>query len=210
MKTRNLSLVRRFAPAVLILAALLRAGAAEPKFESIFNGRDFAGWQLPSPNLNWRVADGMIVGTDEPGLTGSNLATAASYGDFILEVEIRCEGPEIDSGINVRQPSVQLQIGVSRSLQRDMTGSWLTDGAGDTTRYPEAGRAQDVRKHFKPGEWNTFRVEARGHTFKAWINGHPVSEYTSTRYADAGPISFQFHRDLKMKLSFRHVRVARL
>lgn len=209
MNLRHLVPSRLLLPALLALA-VLPAAAKEPKLKPIFNGRDFTGWVPPEPNLNWRVEDGMIVGTDEPNLTGSNIATAKRYGDFILEVEIRAEGAEIDTGINLREPSFQMQIGVSRSLKQDMTGSFMTDGKGDTSRYPEAGRAKDWQKYFKKGEWNTFRLEARGNTFKSFINGHQVAEYTNPRYAAPGPISFQFHKDLKKKLSFRNIRLAEL
>ena len=40
---------------------------------------------------------------------------------MIVEAEVRWQG-EIDSGFMVRKPEVQMQIGVSRSLKRDMTG----------------------------------------------------------------------------------------
>ena len=54
---------------------------------------------------------------------------------MILEGEVRWEG-EIDSGVMVRKPELQLQIGVSRSLKRDMTCSFYVGN------YPEEAQAK--------------------------------------------------------------------
>jgi hypothetical protein len=206
------SIIRTTLIALAVFSATLYSHAAstEADLRPIFNGRDFSGWIVPSPNLNWHIQNGVLVGSSEEKLRGSYLRTKKEYGDFVLELDIRCHGDEIDTGVDLRRPNFQLQIGVSRSLHRDMTGSWLTDGKGDPTRYPESGRAKDWQKYFKPNDWNTFRIEARGTTFTAWINGHQVSQYSSPRYAQPGPIGLQFHDGLAMKLEFRNLRLAEL
>ena len=202
--------VRGLAAAVLLGLMHVSVVAAGTNLAPIFNGTSFAGWKVPAPNHNWRIEDGVVVGETAEDMKGSYLWTEKDYGDFVLELDVRCTGEEIDTGVNLRKPNFQLQMGVSRSLQQDMTGSWMTDGKGDPTRYPESGRAKEWRKYFKPGAWNTFRIEARGTTFTAWINGHQVSQYTNPRYAEAGPIGLQFHDGLKMKLEFRNFRLAEL
>jgi hypothetical protein len=190
--------------------ALSSHAASEPKLKPLFNGKDFTNWKVPQPNHNWRIENGIILGENDAKLEGSYLWTEKDYGDFVLELDVRWEGEEIDTGVNLRKPNFQLQMGVSRSLKRDMTGSFMTDGKGDTSRYPEAGRANEFEKYLKKGDWNTFRIEARGNTFKTWINGHKVSEYTNARYSEAGPLGLQFHDGLKMKLQFKNIRIAEL
>ncbi|MBI4624444.1 MAG: DUF1080 domain-containing protein [Verrucomicrobia bacterium] len=204
--------------AFILLATLglaLRGSAApnEPALKAIFNGKDLAGWTVaPAPNVHWRVENGVLIGESDEKRTGSMLWTERSYKDFVLELDVRWHGAkeDIDSGVTLRKPSFQVQMGTSRSLQRDMTGSMLTDGVGHPTRYPEAGRAKDWEKYFKVGGWNTFRIEARGHTFKVWINGHQTTEYTDPKWAGAAPLGLQFHDAVKMKLEFRNIRLAEL
>jgi hypothetical protein len=210
MNLRSFLLPGRFALVLLAASAEARpAEAAEPAFVSIFNGRDFTGWVVPDNNLNWRVEAGLLVGQSEETLSGSILWTEKAHGDFVLELEGRFQGDEIDTGVRIRlTPSLEMQIGVSRSLKVDMTGSILTDGLGHPTRYPEAGRAKDWRSHYRPGEWNTFRIAARGSTFTVWINGVQVSQYTDRRHAEPSRIGLQFHDALKMRLEFRNIRLA--
>lgn len=189
------------------------AAAAEPVLKPIFNGKDLSGWSVvPQPNIHWRVENGVLIGEDDPARKGSYLWTEKSYKDFVLELDVRWFGaPEdIDTGVNLRKPSFQVQMGTSRSLGRDMTASMLTDGVGHPTRYPEAGRAKDWEKYFKKGEWNTFRIEARGNTFKVWVNGHLTTEYTEPKWSGAATLGLQFHDAVKMKVEFKNMRLAEL
>lgn len=214
-----ISLSRLFSRIVLLAAvsfASALAGLAatpEPALKPIFNGKDLTGWKLvPEPNVHWRIENGVLIAESDAKRTGSYLWTEKSYKDFVLELDIRWYGaPEdIDTGVNLRTPSFQVQMGTSRSLGRDMTGSMLTDGVGHPTRYPENGRAKDWEKYFKKGDWNTFRIEARGNTFKVWINGHQTTEYTESKWAGAGPLGLQFHDEVEMKLELRNIRLAEL
>jgi hypothetical protein len=195
-----------FRPAILLLgsAALALAASTESlKFVSLFNGKDLAGWKTTDAKNQWRVERGILIGESDEQLSGSMLRTEKSYGDFVLELDARWQG-DPDSGVFVRTPALQVQIGTSISQKRDLTGSFYLKG------YPEHAQAKDAKKYLKPGDWNTIRVEAKGNTFKVSINGHPVSQYSDDAHAGPGPIGVQVHAKLKMKIEFRNIRVAEL
>jgi len=196
-----------------ILAVLLLAGAARAADEAkddlkpIFNGKDLAGWQVPKENLWWKVVEGVLVGENSaennPKLQGNVLYTEKSYHDVIVQAEFRFSG-EIDSGIMLRKDEtgkkdLQVQIGVSRSLKKDMTASVYVG------KYPEEGQAKGVDKILKEGQWNTLRVEARGDTYKIWLNGQKLVTYKDAGYPKAAPIGLQVHPGLKMKVEYRNV-----
>ncbi|MGH9846101.1 MAG: 3-keto-disaccharide hydrolase [Blastocatellia bacterium] len=189
--------------ALVVLSLTSVTGAAEPaELPLIFNGADLAGWNVPTPNPFWKVVDGVLVGENDGKLTGHVLRTEKSYQDFVLELEVRWSG-EIDSGIIFRRPDLQLQFGVSRSLKRDMTGSFYTGGE---VKYPEAGRAKGVEGLVKPGDWNKVRLEAQGSTFTVWLNGKQVTRFVDTSFNQAAPIGLQIHPGLKMKVEYRNIR----
>ncbi len=175
--------------------------ASGPKLEPIFNGKDLTGWQVPAPNPFWKVVDGVLVGENDPEKKGSMLYTSQAYDDVIIEAEVRWQG-EIDSGFMIRKPEIQLQIGVSRSLKKDMTGSFYLGG------YPEAGQAKDAAKLLKAGDWNRLRLQAKGNTFTVWINGTKASEYTDAKFAGPAPLGLQIHGGLEMKVEFRNIQAA--
>jgi len=190
---------------LFMMAAIGFALAEQPAatgLPTIFNGHDLTGWKVVGAPY-WKVVDGAIVGESDERKQASMLYTEQAYGDVILEGEVRFSG-EIDSGIMVRKPELQIQIGVSRSLKKDMTGSFYTG------TYPEEGRAPKALDLIKPGEWNRIRVQAKGDTFTVWINGEQVSQYTNQRYLQAAPIGLQIHGGLVMKVEFRDLRAQSL
>ena len=137
--------LRPLALSLLFLTVAAFVPAAEPALTPIFNGQDLTGWKSSGSNLFWRVAEGVLIGENDEKRTGNMLWSEREYGDFVLEFEVRWIG-EIDSGIEMRQPNVQLQLGISRSLKRDMTGSFYVGKPG----YPEAGQAKDAPNFCTP------------------------------------------------------------
>ena len=178
--------------------------ATEVTLDPIFNGRDLTGWKSTGVNQFWRIEEGVLIGESVPALTENYLWTEKEYGDFVLEFDVRWMG-EIDSGVELRKPAMQLQLGVSRSLKRDMSGSFYVGKPG----YPDAGQAKEAAKLMKAdGQWNTFRLEAVGSTFTVWINGQLASRYTDNKFSGAAPLGLQIHGGLKMKVEYRNLRAA--
>jgi hypothetical protein len=209
--SRSISVLPRQFAMLLGVASLLFAPVANaatekaPAFKSIFNGKDLTGWIAPSPNPFWRVENGVLIGINDEKQTGSMLKTEKNYKNFIVELDVRVQDP-MDSGLFMRTPALQMQIGKSISLKKELTGSFYIGKAG----YVEAGQAKDAVKLLKAGDWNTVRLEAKGDTFTVWLNGTQASRYTNPGYPDAGPISVQVHAKIGGKVEFRNMRVAEL
>lgn len=133
------------------------------------------------------------------------LLSEKSYGDFALESEVRF-GDNIDSGfIYSKKPDLQVQIGVSRSLKVDMTGSIYYKG-----KYPPEARAKGVEKVLKVGDWNTIRMEVTGKVTKVWLNGQHVLTFDCPEAATAAPVGLQIHPGVKMKVEFRNLRIGEI
>ncbi|MGC3960245.1 MAG: DUF1080 domain-containing protein [Verrucomicrobiota bacterium] len=199
----------------LSLAMLLGCALTAPKnstaLKPIFNGADLTGWKVPDPNPFWRVENGVLVGENNEQLKGHILHTERFYTNFVVELEARWSG-EIDSGVMFREPELQVQFGISRSLKKDMTGAFYLakHPLNPKVGYPEAGQTKGIEKLFKPDDWNKFRIEAKGSIFTVWLNGEQISQYTEARYAGGAPLGLQVHPGLKMKVEFRNIRAAAL
>jgi len=206
MKLRPLTLTLIFS-----LAAILSCPADEPKFEPLFNGKDLTGFKAEDSKAFWRVEDGVLIGENDAAKKGNYLWTEKEYRDFIIEFDVRWKGTTprgVDTGIEMRKPNIQLQLGISGSLKVDMSGSWYTGGK---EKYPEAGQAKEAKTLLKPeGEWNTFRIQAKGDTFTCWINGQKASEYTDAKFSGAAPLGLQIHPGVEMKCEYRNVKIAEL
>lgn len=191
---------------ILSLAAVLSCRAEEPKFQPLFNGKDLTNFKAADAKPFWRVEDGVLIGENDAAKKGSYLFTEKEYGDFVIEFDVRWKGvlPRgADTGVEMRKPKIQLQLGVSGSLKVDMSGSFYVGN------YPEAGQAKEAKTLMKPeGEWNTFRIQAKGDTFTCWINGKKASEYTDAKFSGAAPLGLQIHSGVEMKCEYRNVKIA--
>lgn len=208
----NVCVMKRFPLTVILsLAALVASTAAEPKLEPLFNGKDLTGFKGENAANFWRVENGVLIGENDAAKKGHYLWTEKEYGDFIVEFDARWKATTergVDTGIEMRKPKIQLQLGVSGSLKVDMTGCFYTGGK---PAYPEAGQAKEAKKLMKPeGDWNTFRIQAKGDTFTCWINGQKASEYTDPKFSGAAPLGLQIHGNVEMKVEYRNLKIAEL
>jgi hypothetical protein len=206
MNTRSIALTL-----AVFLCGAFASPAAEPNFTPLFNGKDLTNFKAADSKEFWRVEDGVLIGENNAAKQENYLWTEKDYGDFVLEFDARWKATTdrgVDTGVEMRKPKIQLQLGISGSLRVDMTGCFYTGGK---PAYPEAGQAKERKTLLKPeGEWNTFRVQAKGDTFTCWINGTKAVEYTDSKFSGAAPLGFQVHGGVEMKCEYRNVQIAEL
>ncbi len=177
--------------------------------KSIFNGKNLKGWVAPEDNIWWKVENGILQARSGVAKQGSILWTQKSYENFVVELDFRMGEGTVDSGIFMRsdeKPQPQIQIGISGSLKRDMTGSPYVPGGG----YPV--EAEGVADLLKVKDWNTLRAQAIGNDYTVWLNGVEVMNYTVTddNPVLVGPIGLQLHPGRDMEIDFRNIRVGKL
>ncbi len=122
-----------------------------PVYGNLFDGRTLMGWRATGNASIWTVKDGAIVGINDEKKSGSTLYTKTKYEDFDLTLKVMWTGI-VDSGVFLRKPELQVQLGQSNSLKVDMTCCFYTGTKGDI--YPQAGRGKGVAAILKEGQWN--------------------------------------------------------
>lgn len=170
-------------------------------------GEGLDGWTIDKPDLagHWENVDGVIVGKN-PDKKGSILWTDANdFADFELIVEYRTPSADYDSGIFVRAESHQVQIGVSRSLKRDMTASIYAPKDGDGG-YPAETDEEAIAEKHKLGDWNTLRIVVRGSNIQTFLNDAEICDYPTKTMPESGKIGLQLHGNVDMEMHFRAVK----
>lgn len=192
-------------PFALIALALtfLSPLAAEEKLLPIFNGKDLTGWKAPENNIWWIAKDGILQVRSGPEKKGSILWTEKEYENFVVELEFKFGEGIVDSGVHLRNQD-QIQIGISGSLKRDMTGSPYIPGKA----YPV--EAEGVKELLKMDDWNHMRIEVRGMEYACWLNGKKIMTYTTDTGIAKGPVGLQLHGDRDMAIDFRQIKLAEL
>lgn len=188
-------------PTLVVLFATTLLSQAAP--EALFNGKDLTGWKVAGFPA-WTVKDEILIAHNGPEKKQSILWTEKEFTNFVFETEFRFNG-RIDSGVFLRQENDQIQIGVSGSLKRDMTGSPYI---ASKKSYPV--EAEGVAKLLKEGEWNRMKITAKGNVYTVELNGTKVMEYTSETSIEKGPIGLQVHQGLDMKVEYRKLTLEAL
>lgn len=195
-----------FSIALLAIASFVYAKAP---VELLHNGT-LDGWAVSPSDAetaeHWKVEEGVIIG-ENPNKAASILWTKAQYGDFELTLEYRTPSDYYDSGVFVRGEDYQVQIGISGSLQIDLTGCIYApvDGRGG---YP--AKSDSVTANQRLGEWNKLRMRVVGDRIQTFLNGAPIVDYTTLKLPSRGPIGLQLHAGHHMRLLFRNLSLRKI
>jgi hypothetical protein len=175
---------------------------------SLFDGKSLEGWECdPAEQASdWKAVEGELLGEN---LTekASIIWTTSSFSDFEVECEYITLTDDYDTGLFIRGLTHQVQIGISRSLQKDMTAC-IYAPEDEQGSYP--GQTDKVEAFHKVGEWNHLKVVVTGLRIQTFLNGEPMVDYTGVVLVDEGPIGLQLHGGVHMSVKFRNIKVREL
>ena len=136
---------------------------------NLLETNDLSKFIVPKENdhYNWYVVeDGVLQLRSSPDRKHSVLKTKEVFTDFRCHFEFRFIEGNIDSGIELRNND-QIQIGISGSLKRDMTGSPYIPGLG----YPK--HAKGVDKLLLSKDWNQMTIICEGPRYRCLLYTSP-------------------------------------
>ena len=183
---------------------ILQSTADDGELKSIFNGKDLTGWDVPDNNIWFTVKDGVLKLENGPQKKGQTLWTSDEYENFEMEFDFKMGKGTVDSGVYVRNSREQIQIGISGSLKRDMTGSPYISGKG----YPV--EAKGVKELLKLDDWNTMKICAEGKKYTVWLGGEKIMTYESDSAIKKGKIGIQLHGNRVMSIEYRNLKARSL
>jgi hypothetical protein len=182
---------------MMTMLCVFSCNSSNDGWVQLFNGKDFTGFEQLNGQAPFRVEDGMMAGKSVSGQPNSFMATAAEYGDFILEFDVLCD-PSLNSGVQFRSLSKpEYNNGRVHGYQCEIDPS---DRAWSGGIYDEARRGWLVtladnpaaQAAWKKSDWNRYRIEAIGNSIRIWLNGVNTANLLDDETA-AGFIAFQVH-----------------
>lgn len=189
----------------------------ETGFESLFNGRDLAGWEGgdgPAEKC-WKVEDGAVVCTGEKGPW---LRSAKEYGDFTLRFDYQVSDGG-NSGIYVRVPADGNHHRENDTLPpAGFEVQVLDDAAKQYEKlkpYQYCGSVYDIlgaaaRVGRPAGMWNSMEIHCHGPYVTTTHNGRVIVEVTPAAHPlislrqTSGFLGLQNHSTV---VRFRNLRV---
>jgi hypothetical protein len=191
----------------LLLAIVLMLSGCDSSI-SLFDGKSMEGWECDPLEQagDWKAVDGELLG-ENPEEQASIIWTNQVFRDFEVELDYITLTDDYDTGLFIRGLSHQVQIGISRSLQKDMTAC-IYAPKDELGSYP--GQTDKVATIHKIGEWNHLKVIVTGKRIQTILNDEPMVDYTGLVLVDEGPIGLQLHGGVHMSVKFKNIKVREL
>lgn len=220
---------------MLCFAAVISSPAGEKGFVSIFNGKDFAGWDV-KPGM-WEVRDGEIWCTGKSKDKNWLIWREEQPADFVLRLEFRWD--KGNSGVQVRSDDLgdwmifgyQAEVAAQNKMglwhhsllakehpkkkERHLmatAGQVATLAPDGSKTVRQAAEPKQVQSHFKEHDWNTMEIIAQGPKIVHKVNGvmfATVIDRDSEMSRKRGFIALQDHGKGCI-VAFRNLRLKKL
>ena len=161
-------------------------------FVSLFDGKTLDSWMpIGLGKAKFQVKDSAIYGKTAKGSPNTFLASKKQYADFERHFDVKVHD-KLNSGIQIRSrpktkeeakangsdigrifgPQIEIEAspGQAAYVYGEATGrGWLSPKPKDKSH------SHDFMKN---GEWNSFKIIAKGPRIQTWINGNMVEDLT--------------------------------
>lgn len=189
----------------------------EEGFTPLFDGKSLEGWE--GKLEFFRVEDGAIVAGNLKAAIPRNefLCTKKTYGDFELRLKAKLIGEGNNAGIQIRSqriPNHHEMIGYQCDMG-EAFGKNIWGALYDESRRRKIlaeGEQDLVRKAFKKGEWNDFKIRCVGPRIQIWLNGQQTVDYTEKEenIDRTGLIGLQIHSGKPAEAWYKDLRIKAL
>jgi len=182
-------------------------GIPKKSFVTLFSPdtKNLDGWSIKSGYASYKIHENSILGTTAKGSGNTFLCTDKNYSDFELEFEVKCDN-KLNSGVQIRSqlkdPSSKYggrvngpQVEIEASGKNGAEAGYVYGEATGRGWLTPKERLKP-HKHFKDGEWNKYRIIAKGNRIQTWINGNEIEDLTDEviyKTHSEGLIGLQVH-----------------
>jgi hypothetical protein len=192
--------------ALLLLLAASLASAAE--FRPLWDGRTLEGWR-PIGKGRWEIVDGAIRGThDKAEAEFGHLVTDRLYTNFVVRVQYKAVRGNSGLYFRIEEKGYSGVSGFQAEIdpRQDAGGLYETNGRSWVSQPKPA----DVKRWFKPGEWNEMTVTARGGDITVTVNGIQSAALKNDPGRRHGRLALQVHGGQDCEVWFRNIEVKEL
>jgi hypothetical protein len=222
--------------------ACSQAAETQPGFRSLFNGKDLTGWDGNPALWSVKDGAITGTSKAEAPIKANTFLiwTNGTPGDFELRFKYRIVGnnPEnwANSGVQYRSKIFDQSQWIAGGYQADIeTGNtytgilyeermsrgimaqrgekvrWTADGKKEVTG--KLSTPEEIQAVIKPGDWNDYRIVAKGNVLQHFINGKQsveVIDETKDKAATSGIIGLQLHAGQPMTVQFKDIQIKEL
>ena len=186
------------------LLCLASFEAAE-RWQPLWDGKTFNGWHIIGKG-EWKIENGAIHATHvKTENEFGHLVTDKTYKDFTVRLKYKAVKGNSGLYFRVEEKGFSGVSGFQAEIdaEKDAGGLYETNGRA----WVVQPTPEDVKKWFKPGEWNEMTVSAHGGHLLVTVNGHKSAEVKNDPGRAEGKFALQVHAGQDCEVWFKDIEI---
>lgn len=184
-----------------LILLTVSAQGADSAWRPLWDGKSLQGWHQIGKG-EWTIKDGAIIGRHsqkEPSY--GHLVTDAIYKDFTIKVTYKSLKGNSGLYFRIEEKGASGVSGFQAEIdpRNDVGGLYETNGRAWVVRPT----ADEIKKFFKPDDWNTMVVSAQGTKVRVEVNGQQTAEIDDPKGRKQGYIALQVHGGQDVLVMFK-------
>jgi hypothetical protein len=190
---------------VLPLLAACASPAPVDAWQPLWNGQDLLGWHVIGKG-EWKVVDGAIRGTHSKQESEyGHLVSDVVYRDFTVRLRYRAVRGNSGFYFRIEEAGFSGVTGFQAEIDpdKDAGGLYETNGRAWVVRP----RPEDVKRWFKPDQWNEMTVSAHDGHIVVHVNGVKSAELLDDPGRKEGRFALQVHGGEDCEVWFKDIEI---
>ena len=193
-----------FSALATVTACAMAAGAAEG-WKPLWDGKTFVGWHIIGKG-DWKIIDGAIRGTHpKEEKEFGHLVSDNAYRDFTVRLKYKAVKGNSGLYFRIEEKGFSGVSGFQAEIdpEKDAGGLYETNGRA----WVSQPQPDDVKRWYKPGQWNEMIVSAHGGHIVVHVNGVKSAELKDDPGRREGKFALQVHGGQNCDVWFKDIEI---
>jgi len=174
-------------------------------WKPLWDGKTLNGWHSIGRG-DWKIEDGAIHATHSKDVKEfGHLVTDKTYSDFTVRLKYKAVKGNSGLYFRIEEKGASGVSGFQAEIDAEKDAGGLYETNGRT--WVSQPSPEDVKKWFKPQEWNIMSVSAHGGRIAVEVNGHRTAELLNDKGRTEGKLALQVHANLDCDLYFKDIEI---
>lgn len=175
------------------------------EWQPVMDGDNFDGGHIIGTG-EWKIENGVIHATHSKNdQEFGHLVSNSSLSDFCVRLKYKAAKGNSGFYFHIEESGASGVSGFQAEIdaEKDAGGLYETNGRG----WVVQPKAEDVKKWFKPQDWNVMTVTARGRRVAVEVNGHKTAEVRDDPGRTEGQFALQLHGGQDVEVWFKDIEM---
>lgn len=177
-----------------------------PRWKPLWDGKSLSGWHKIGSG-DWMIENAVLIGShpNEKDPEFGHLVSDKQYADFTIRVVFKALKGNSGLYFRIAKAGFSGVTGFQAEIDatKDVGGLYETNGRA----WVSQPKPEEVKKFFKPQDWNEMIVSARGPHLVVRVNGTTVTDINDEKGRKSGHFALQVHGSQGVQVMFKSIDI---